>query len=62
MEQWTGSKLGQGYVKAIYCPPAYLFNLYAEYLMRNARLSDTQAESTLPGEISTALDTQMIPI
>ena len=62
MEQWTGSKLGQEYVKAIYCHPAYLFNLYAEYIMRNARLSDTQGESTLPGEISAALDRQMIPI
>ena len=24
MEQWTGSKLGQEYVKAVYCQPAYL--------------------------------------
>ena len=24
MEQWTGSKLGKEYVKAIYCQPAYL--------------------------------------
>ena len=24
MEQWTGSKLGKGYVKAVYCCPAYL--------------------------------------
>ena len=24
MEQWTGSKLGKEYVKAVYCPPAYL--------------------------------------
>ena len=24
MEQWTGSKLGKKYVKAIYCHPAYL--------------------------------------
>ena len=23
MEQWTGSKLGKEYVKAIYCFPAY---------------------------------------
>ena len=23
-EQWTGSKLGKEYVKAIYCHPAYL--------------------------------------
>ena len=24
MEQWTGSKLGKEYVKALYCHPAYL--------------------------------------
>ena len=23
MEQWTGSKLGKEYVKAVYCHPAY---------------------------------------
>ena len=24
LEQWTGSKLGKGYIKAVYCHPAYL--------------------------------------
>ena len=24
MEEWTGSKLGKGYVKAVYCHLAYL--------------------------------------
>ena len=24
MEQWTGSKLGKKYIKAVYCHPAYL--------------------------------------
>ena len=24
IEQWTGSKLGKGYIKAVYCQPAYL--------------------------------------
>ena len=24
MEQWTGSKLGKEYVKAVYCHPEYL--------------------------------------
>ena len=24
MEQWTGSKLGKQYVKAVYCRPSYL--------------------------------------
>ena len=35
MQQWTGSKLGKEYVKAVYCHPAYL--TYAEYIMQNAR-------------------------
>ena len=42
MEQQTGSKLGKEYVKAVYCPPC-LFNLYAEYIMRNAGLDEAQA-------------------
>ena len=32
MEQWSGSKLGKEYIKAVYYHPAY-FNLYAEYIM-----------------------------
>ena len=36
MERQTGSKLGKEYVKAVYC----LFNLYAEYIMRNAELEE----------------------
>ena len=27
MEQWTGSKLGKEYVKALYCHPAYLTSI-----------------------------------
>ena len=40
-------------------PP--LFNLYAEYIMRNASLDEFQLESGLLGEISITLDMQMIP-
>ena len=40
MAQQTGSKLGQEYVKAVYCHPAYL---YAEYIMKNTRLEEAQA-------------------
>ena len=43
MEQQTGSKLGKEYVKAVYCPPC-LFNLYAEYIMRNAGLDEAQTK------------------
>ena len=39
----------------------YLFNFYAEYIMRNARLDESQLESILPGEISSASDMQMAP-
>ena len=37
-----------------------LFNLYAEYIMRNARLEKHKLEARLPGEISTSV-MQMIP-
>ena len=38
-----------------------LFNLYAEYIMQNARLVEAQAESRLLGEISITSDMQMTP-
>ena len=41
MEKQTGSKLGKGYIKALYCHPAYL--TYAEYTMRNAGLDEAHA-------------------
>ena len=41
MEQQTGSKLGKEYKGCILSP--CLFNLYAEYIMRNAGLDEAQA-------------------
>ena len=41
MEQLTGSKLGKEYNKAVYCHS--LFNLYAEHIMWNAELNESQA-------------------
>ena len=38
-----------------------LFNLYAEYIMRNAGLMKHKLESRLPGEISITSDMQMTP-
>ena len=38
-----------------------LFNLYAEYIMRNAGLEKHKLESRLPGEISITSDMQMTP-
>ena len=49
MEQWTGSKLGKEYIKAVYCHPAYLKNLNAEYIMRNAGLEEAQARIKISG-------------
>ena len=77
MEQWTGSKLGKEYIKAVYCHPAYLtyrtghgttdwfqigkgvrqgcilspslFNLHAEYIMRNAGPEEAQAGIKIAG-------------
>ena len=46
MEQWTGSKLKKEYVKAVYCHPAYL---YAEYIIQNAGLDDSQAGIKIAG-------------
>ena len=38
-----------------------LFNLYAEYIMRNVGLDEAKLESRLLGEISITSDMQMIP-
>ena len=58
MEQWTGSKLGKGYIKAVYCQPVYLTYMQStswEMLdwMKN------KLESRLLGEISKSSDMQM---
>ena len=42
MEQWTCSKFGKDYVKAVYLSP-FLFNSNVEYIMGNARLVEAQA-------------------
>ena len=47
MERQTGSKQEKEYVKAVYCHPA--FNLYAEYIMRNAGLEEAQARIKTAG-------------
>ena len=40
MEQWTGSKLGKEYIKAVHRHPAYL---HAECIMQKPRLDEAQA-------------------
>ena len=49
MEQWTDSKSGKEYVKAVYCYLAYLTKLYAECIMRNVGLEEAQAEIKISG-------------
>ena len=60
MEQQTGSKSGKEYIKAVLLSPC-LFNLYAEYIMRNAGLEETQAGIQIAGKISITSDMQMTP-
>ena len=43
MEKQTGSKSGKEYVKAVCILSPCLFNLYAEYILRNAGLDEAQA-------------------
>ena len=53
-------QLGKGVHQGCTLSPC-LFNLYAEYIMRNAGLEEAQAGSRLPGEISITSDMQMTP-
>ena len=60
MEQWTGSKLGKEYMKAVYCHFAYLT------YMQNVKCKmlgwmKYKVESRLLGEISITSDMQMTP-
>ena len=43
MEQWTGSKLGKEYVKAVYCHPAYLTYMQSTSGEGNGNRSSTLA-------------------
>ena len=53
-------QIGKGVCQGYILSPC-LFNLYAEYIMRNAGLEEAQLESRLPGEISVTSDMQMTP-
>ena len=60
MEQWTGSKLGKEYVKAIYCHSAYLTYMQSTSCEMPGWMKH-KLESKFPGDISITSDTQMTP-
>ena len=60
MEQWTGSKLGKEYVKAVYCHLPYLTFMQGTSYEILGWIKHN-LESRLPGEISITSDMQMIP-
>ena len=58
MEQWTGSKFGKEYVKAVYCHPAYLTYMQNTSCKMPGWMK-LKLESRLLGEISTTIDKQI---
>ena len=60
MEQQTGYKLGKEYVKAVYCPPAYLTYMHST----SCEMLDWmkhKLESRFLGDISITSDMHMTP-
>ena len=60
MEQWTGSKLGKDYIKAVYCTPAYLTSMQSTSREMLGWMKH-KLESRLLGEIPIYSDRRMIP-
>ena len=60
MEQWTGSKLGKEYGKAVYCYLAYLTYMQSTSCKIPGWMKH-KLESRLPGELSITSDMQMTP-
>ena len=58
MEQWTGSKLGKEYDKAIYCHPAYLTYMKSASCEMPGWMNH-KLESGLWGEISITSDMRL---
>ena len=53
-------QIGKGVCQGCIWSPC-LFNLYAEYIMKNAGLEEAQAGIKIAGEISMTSDMQMTP-
>ena len=60
MEQWTGSKLGKEYIKAVYYHLAYLTSMQSTSCEMPGWMNH-KLESRVLGEKSTISDMQMIP-
>ena len=60
MEQWTGSKLGKEYVKAVYCHPAYLTYIQSTSCEMPGWMNP-KLELRLPGEISVISEMHLTP-
>ena len=60
MEQWTGSKLGKEYVKAVHCHPAYLTYMQSTSCETLGWMNH-MLKSWWLGEIPITSDTQMTP-
>ena len=60
MEQWTGSKLGKKYIKAVYCQPVYLTYMQSTSCKMPGWIKH-KLESRFLGEISITSDMQMTP-
>ena len=60
-KQWTGSKLGKKYVKAIHCHLAYLTYMQNISCEMPGWMKH-KLDSRSPGKISTMSDMQMIPL
>ena len=59
-EQWTGSKLGKEFIKAVYCHPAYLTYMRCTSYEMPGWMKH-KLESRLLGEISATSEMQMTP-
>ena len=60
LEQWTGSKLGKEYIKAVYCHPDYLTYMKSTSCEMPGWMN-YKLESRMLGEISITSDRQMTP-
>ena len=59
IEQQRGTKLGKGYIKAIWS--SCLFNFYAEYIMKMPHWREHKLESRFQGETLITSDMHMTP-